>query len=215
MRGDALPATGLADDADRLAGLDLDGDTVDGLDDAITGKEVGLEIVDDEDKLLGLWAAGLLGKNITVTHFNDGGGNKVIIYRRWQTPGDDVMVIANFGGRKYTTYDLGLPAAGAWIARVDGDHVRYGTDLGAPRPTVVTTTAQSRDGLPFMGTIALGPYSLVVLTTIVLYLLACDPLPPCPGTLREWLRTPASSPAAAAESSRGDAARMRQRSRVA
>ena len=31
-------------------------------------------------------------------------------------------------------------------------------------------------------------YSLVVLTTAVLYLLACDPLAPCPGKLSEWWR---------------------------
>jgi sterol desaturase/sphingolipid hydroxylase (fatty acid hydroxylase superfamily) len=31
-------------------------------------------------------------------------------------------------------------------------------------------------------------YSLIVLTTVVLYLLACDPLPPCPGKVREWIR---------------------------
>jgi len=31
-------------------------------------------------------------------------------------------------------------------------------------------------------------YSLVVLTTVLLYVLACDPLPPCPGMLTEWLR---------------------------
>jgi hypothetical protein len=31
-------------------------------------------------------------------------------------------------------------------------------------------------------------YSLIVLTTVVLYLLACDPLPPSTGKLREWLR---------------------------
>jgi hypothetical protein len=30
-------------------------------------------------------------------------------------------------------------------------------------------------------------YSLIVLTTVVLYLLACDPLPPCAGKLRVWL----------------------------
>lgn len=30
-------------------------------------------------------------------------------------------------------------------------------------------------------------YSLIVLTTIVLYLLACDPLPPCAGKVKEWL----------------------------
>ena len=30
-------------------------------------------------------------------------------------------------------------------------------------------------------------YGLTVLTTAVLYLLACDPLPPSPGRVREWL----------------------------
>ena len=37
-------------------------------------------------------------------------------------------------------------------------------------------------------TVAVLSYSLVVLTTVVLYLLACDPLPPCPGVAREWIR---------------------------
>jgi sterol desaturase/sphingolipid hydroxylase (fatty acid hydroxylase superfamily) len=45
---------------------------------------------------------------------------------------------------------------------------------------------------------ALLTYSLVVLTTAVLYLLACDPLPPCTGTLPAWLR--ASVPARLAAS---------------
>lgn len=31
-------------------------------------------------------------------------------------------------------------------------------------------------------------YSLIVLTTAVLYVLACDPLPPCVGKVRQWLR---------------------------
>jgi hypothetical protein len=35
-------------------------------------------------------------------------------------------------------------------------------------------------------------YSLIVLTTIVLYLLACDPLPPCVGKVREWWRATAA-----------------------
>ncbi|MGE0704586.1 MAG: hypothetical protein AB7F99_07090 [Vicinamibacterales bacterium] len=35
--------------------------------------------------------------------------------------------------------------------------------------------------------IVLLMYSLIVLTTIVLYLLACDPLPPCTGKVSEWL----------------------------
>jgi hypothetical protein len=31
-------------------------------------------------------------------------------------------------------------------------------------------------------------YVLIILTTVVLYLLACDPLPPCAGKLKQWLR---------------------------
>lgn len=46
-------------------------------------------------------------------------------------------------------------------------------------------------------------YSLVVLTTVVLYLLACDPLPPCVGTVREWFRGLVPSRAAAPDSSSG------------
>jgi hypothetical protein len=45
-------------------------------------------------------------------------------------------------------------------------------------------------------------YSLVLLTTAVLYLLACDPLPPCRSQVAEWLRgvrtggvAPAETPA--------------------
>ena len=36
-------------------------------------------------------------------------------------------------------------------------------------------------------------YLLIVLTTVVLYVLACDPLPPCVGKVREWIRGLSSS----------------------
>jgi hypothetical protein len=38
--------------------------------------------------------------------------------------------------------------------------------------------------------------ALIILTTVVLYVLACDPLPPCVGHVREWLRgtAPARNP---------------------
>jgi hypothetical protein len=42
-------------------------------------------------------------------------------------------------------------------------------------------------------------YSLIVLTTVVLYLLACDPLPPCVGKVREWWRGLAASRSTASE----------------
>ena len=51
---------------------------------------------------------------------------------------------------------------------------------------------------------ALLTYALIVLTTVVLYLLACDPLPPCPGKLRQWFRQPAASRVATSESPSGE-----------
>jgi hypothetical protein len=42
-------------------------------------------------------------------------------------------------------------------------------------------------------------YLLIVLTTVVLYLLACDPLPPCAGKAREWFRGSSPSRLAASD----------------
>jgi hypothetical protein len=45
-------------------------------------------------------------------------------------------------------------------------------------------------------------YVLILLTTLLLYLLACDPLPPCPGKVKAWVqaalraRAPESEPVA-------------------
>ncbi len=108
--------------------------------------------------------AALAGKGIQVTHVNASQNDRVVVYRRWSKPGDDVMVVANFGGRRYTRYDVGLPAGGAWKARFDSDDVRYGADYGATSPTAVGVMSAPRDGLPFTGAVALGPYSIVLLT---------------------------------------------------
>lgn len=64
--------------------------------------------------------------------------------------------------------------------------------------------------------IVLLTYALIVLTTIVLYLLACDPLPPCAGKLWAWLRSAAfsRSPRAAEADQRSAAPRIRTAARV-
>jgi hypothetical protein len=51
--------------------------------------------------------------------------------------------------------------------------------------------------------IVLLTYSLIVLMTVVLYVLACDPLPPCAGKLPEWLRGSAPARVAGSESTSG------------
>lgn len=53
--------------------------------------------------------------------------------------------------------------------------------------------------------ILLLSYSLIALTTVILYLLACDPLPPCTGKVWEWLRGAVPARLAASKSAAGDA----------
>jgi hypothetical protein len=47
--------------------------------------------------------------------------------------------------------------------------------------------------------VALLSSSLIALTTVLLYVIACDPLPPCAGRVTEWLRRLAPARAAAEE----------------
>jgi hypothetical protein len=54
----------------------------------------------------------------------------------------------------------------------------------------------------FRAPLALLTYSLIVLTTVVLYVLACDPLPPSAAKLVAWLRGLVPSRLAASESAR-------------
>ena len=49
-RGDRLPASGLADEAEGLPPTDLEGHPVEGLDDAVVGEEVGPQILHVEDR---------------------------------------------------------------------------------------------------------------------------------------------------------------------
>jgi hypothetical protein len=58
--------------------------------------------------------------------------------------------------------------------------------------------------LPLYKVLAFLGYFLILLTTVVLYLMACDPLPPCAGKVREWLRGLVPSRLVASEPAGGD-----------
>jgi len=105
---------------------------------------------------------GLLGANVSVIHFHE--ANKVIAVRRWDRGGDDVVVIANLRNRAYARYDVGLPAGGTWNVRIDSDDPRWSEDFRGRAAGTVTALAQPYDGLGFTGPIALGPWSVVVLS---------------------------------------------------
>jgi 1,4-alpha-glucan branching enzyme len=105
---------------------------------------------------------GLLGAHVEVTHLS--AANKVVAFRRWDRGGDDVVIVANLRNRGYAQYNVGLPAGGAWRVRLDSDDPRWSTDFrGAARATV-DAAARPYDNQPFTGTIALGPWSVVVLS---------------------------------------------------
>lgn len=106
-------------------------------------------------------SAGLTGSDIQVFHVND--GDKVLAYRR-SNGSHDVIVIANFANRNYTRYDIGLPAGGTWKVRLNSDDRRYSLDFAGAPSTDVVAARTARDGLPFTGGVALGPYSIVVLS---------------------------------------------------
>jgi hypothetical protein len=53
MRGDRLAAARLADDAQRLAGADVERHAVDGTHDAVEGEELRLQVADFEDRACG------------------------------------------------------------------------------------------------------------------------------------------------------------------
>ncbi len=105
---------------------------------------------------------GLLGANVSVIHFHE--ANKVLAVRRWDRGGDDVVVIANLRNRPYARYDIGLPSGGTWDVRIDSDDPRWSEDFHGRAAGSVTALAQPYDGQPFTGPIALGPWSVVVLS---------------------------------------------------
>ena len=63
---------------------------------------------------------GLCGGSTNVHHVNN--ADKVIGYHRWDKggPRDDVVVIANFAGRSFYSYKIGLPRGGSWRIRFNG-----------------------------------------------------------------------------------------------
>ncbi len=74
-------------------------------------------------------SAGLLGQSTAVFHQDDNNG--VIGYHRWDKggPGDDVLVIANFGGDAHETYQLQVPLPGTWRVRFNSTWKGYSPDF--------------------------------------------------------------------------------------
>jgi 1,4-alpha-glucan branching enzyme len=107
---------------------------------------------------------GLGGQGTRMFHVND--ADKVIAYHRWDRggPRDDVIVLLNFANRGYASYTIGLPRAGGWRLRFNSDWVGYHPSLGNWPSFDMQADQAGRDGMPSSGSVALGPYSALILS---------------------------------------------------
>ena len=107
---------------------------------------------------------GLRGDHVNVFHVND--ADKVIGYHRWQHGGrgDDVVVVLNFGVRRYDSYAGGLPSPGTWYVRFNSDWNGYSPDFSNQLSYDTTAGSPGRDGLPYSRQIGIGPYTAVILS---------------------------------------------------
>jgi 1,4-alpha-glucan branching enzyme len=108
--------------------------------------------------------AGLKGQHTNVFHVNDAA--KVIAYHRWDQggPGDDVIVLANFSTAPFSSYTIGLPSGGTWRVRFNSDWSGYDPAFQNHPSWDVTAVQESYDGMPFKGSLSIGPYTVVILS---------------------------------------------------
>ncbi|MEO5616803.1 MAG: alpha amylase C-terminal domain-containing protein [Candidatus Eisenbacteria bacterium] len=107
-----------------------------------------------------------------VYHLNEAGN--VIAFRRTDSSGNPIVVVANFSNTDYGAYRIGLPWSGGWIELVNSQDPQYGGS-GPANGGVLPTDATSYDGftqslaisLPKMALVVLAPQSYV----------AVEPLP--------------------------------------
>jgi 1,4-alpha-glucan branching enzyme len=107
---------------------------------------------------------GLRGRHVNVHHVNN--TDKVIAFHRWGTggPGDDVIVVVNFANRGYPGYNIGFPRDGMWKVRFNSDWIGYGSDFGNHPSHDTAARAGATDGLPYNGSVGLGPYTTIILS---------------------------------------------------
>jgi len=107
---------------------------------------------------------GLRGPGVRVHHVNDAG--KVVAFHRWYQggPRDDVIVLANFGGRAYDEYRVGVPREGEWKVRFNGDWNGYSPDFGSHHAWHAEAEEIPWDGMPLSVATGIGPYTAIILS---------------------------------------------------
>jgi 1,4-alpha-glucan branching enzyme len=108
--------------------------------------------------------SGLMAANTNVFHVD--GQNKTLAYHRFGNggPGDDVVVVANFSNRRLSPLNIGFPREGKWVVRFNSGAAIYDPDFKDGESFDVMAKPGAVDGLNFNGDVAVGPYSVVILS---------------------------------------------------
>lgn len=107
---------------------------------------------------------GLSGQSVNMYHVNN--SDKVLGFHRWDQGGDldDTVVIANFSNNSFADYAIGFPRGGRWSVRFNSDSAYYGSDYGNFGSSEVFTTPQGLHGLNHQASVAIAPYSVLLLS---------------------------------------------------
>jgi 1,4-alpha-glucan branching enzyme len=101
--------------------------------------------------------AGLTGRDLNLMHIDE--VNKVIAFHRWKNggPGDDTVVVINFGDHMFTDYSLNFPRTGKWQVRFNSSWKGYHRDFKEVAVSEVDVQAD-------VASIALPPSSVLILS---------------------------------------------------
>ena len=107
---------------------------------------------------------GLRGSNVAILRADP--ESKVLAFHRWMDggPHDDTVVVANFGVETVSDLRIGLPAPGRWNVRFNSDSPVYAPDFGGHDAFDLDADGKPMDGCGQSGLVAVGPYSVVVLS---------------------------------------------------
>jgi len=107
---------------------------------------------------------GLTGHQTHVYHVND--EDKIIAFHRWNAggPRDDVIIVVNMANKAFEGYEIGFPRAGNWEVRLNSDWSGYDPGFSNHPVKEVAAKQAGRDGMPFSGSIGIGPYSVLILS---------------------------------------------------
>ena len=107
---------------------------------------------------------GLAGQGVNIYRIDE--EKNILAFQRFDQhgPGDDVVVVANFGSEAYESFRVGFPCAGTWQIRLNSDSRRYDASFKSPHTGKVEADETAYDHLPCSAEMTLPAYSFLVLS---------------------------------------------------